>query len=479
MQNNTPLQFLISGAESHPDANAVRMNGEELSYKEFLATVHEWAGYFKHLGIRPRSKVALYSDNDFDIAISIFALWHIDAICIPMNINQKPDKLRQIEGIVDPDFGVYSRGYKVTGHYHFPMEMLTGERGLTCRLTPPLPQEIGMIMLTSGTSGVPKAVPMTHASLWHNARETADRLKISPEDRIFINTPLYTTSSIIHLLTMLARGSSLVLERGFLFGSSILDQIDDFACTGFGGVPVHFFRMAASLGESAAPPTLRFLMNSGDHLPVSLIHEIRRGMPSVKLFCAYGLTEVAGRLCILDPAMLGQKTGSVGRPLKGMSVTVRDDAGSVVGPNIEGEIFVTGCCLMDGYLNNPEANIASMKSQGFATGDYGYIDSQGYLFLKGRRDDILKVGGEKVSLKMIEEAIVGFDDFADFMVAPFNDDHMGNIPCLYYVLKEGGEFNRRNLLKHLKTILPGTHIPPKFVEVPEIPRTSSGKAIRS
>jgi O-succinylbenzoic acid--CoA ligase len=134
---------------------------------------------------------------------------------------------------------------------------------------------------------------------------------------------------------------------------------------------------------------------------------------------------------------------------------------------------------MEGYLNNPEANAGVMTLDGFATGDYGYVNDLNFLFLIGRRDDVFKVGGEKVSAKMIEESIFGFNEFKEFMVAPVDDQHMGTIPCVYYVLTEGAQFDRRRLLRHLKKVLPVTHVPSRFVELSTIRRTSSGKAIRS
>jgi acyl-CoA synthetase (AMP-forming)/AMP-acid ligase II len=202
-------------------------------------------------------------------------------------------------------------------------------------------------------------------------------------------------------------------------------------------------------------------------------------LPNIQFFCVYGLTEVAGRLCILPPEKLDIKYGSVGLPLPGMEISIRDKSGQKVGVGEVGEVHVKGVCLMKGYLNNPEANKKSMKPYGFATGDFGYLDIDGYLYLQGRHDDIMKVAGEKVSVKMIEEKIFGFQPFADFMVSPVFDEHMGNVPGVSYVLKDGATFNKKELLKHLRKSLPANHIPVHFNEVDEIPRASSGKVLRN
>jgi len=114
----------------------------------------------------------------------------------------------------------------------------------------------------------------------------------------------------------------------------------------------------------------------------------------------------------------------------------------------------------------------------FKTGDIGRLDEDGYLFLSGRMDDIIKVGGEKVSVKAIEEVLFDFEDFKEFMVAPVEDEHIGKVPCLYYVLQDGKAFDRRKVLKYLKSKLPGNHIPAKYIEKEKIERTVSGKTIR-
>lgn len=474
-----PFEFLLRWSEDSPDATALIINGRTFSYASMMSEVLRCAGFFKENGVVLGSKVAIYSDDDLVLILSLFASWALGAVGVPMNVSHKSEKLGQIERIVGPNVGFYSNEYHPDYERSFPMvEVSYGSDSLseTAKQTA---DGLGLIMFTSGTSGVPKAVPLTNSAIAHNAYLASLRLRAMASDRLLVNTPMYTTSSIIHVLTMLSQGASVVVERGFLFGSSILDQIKKYNCTGFGGVPVHFSRLLATFGSEEIPPSLRFLMNSGDHLPAPIIRSIRDALPSIEIHCFYGLTEVAGRLCSLPPEKIDEKTGSVGFPFEGMKVTIRDLEGRELPPNVEGEIHVNGPYLMSGYLNNPETNDKVMKPYGFSTGDFGYMDEDGYLFLRGRHDDIFKVGGEKVSVKEIEDAIFGIEAFEEFMVAPAFDEHMGNVPVLYYVLKEGMELNKKNMLRRLKSILPPTHVPAKFIQVKSIPRTSSGKAIRT
>ncbi len=483
MQNKLPkrlpLDFLVQAAAHLPDAPALKTKDAELTYGRLLERVRRGVDFFKGHGVAHGNKVAIYTDDELEMIGALFSLWAIGAVCIPINITQKPGQLVQVESIAEPDMGFYSPDYPLEFDRNYPFHpLLDGDGGLGS-IQAQAPGDVGIIMFTSGTSGVPKAVPLTNWAIGHNAAETAHRLELQPDDRLFINTPPYTTSSIMHMLTVLSAQAAIVIERGLFLGSGIVDQIRDHNCTGFGGVPVHFMRLSAALETQEPPDTLRFLMNSGDHLPVSLIKKLQVRLPRRRIYCVYGLTEVAGRLCILSSDMLTLKIGSVGRPLAGMTITVRNENGETRPPFEQGEVFVKGPCLMEGYLKNPEKNREVMKPYGFATGDYGYLDKDGCLFLQGRRDDIVKVGGEKVSLNLIEDAIYGVEDFKEFVLAKIYDEHIGTVPCLFYVLREGKTFSRQRLLKHLKPILPPTHLPARFVAVDHLPRTSSGKIIRS
>jgi O-succinylbenzoic acid--CoA ligase len=220
------------------------------------------------------------------------------------------------------------------------------------------------------------------------------------------------------------------------------------------------------------------LINSGEHLPVPIIKKLQEKLPKIKIYCIYGLTEVAGRLCILDSKYLSTKIGSVGKPLARMKITVRDESHKVVGPNQEGQVYVKGPLLTTGYINNDEVNKREFTKWGFATGDFGRLDTDGFLYLEGRKDDIIKVGGEKVSLKIIDEVLYDYPVFKEFVVYPVYDTNMGTLPALKYVLNQGQIFNRLDLIKFISAKLPQTHLPVKFEEVSEIERTSSGKIAR-
>ena len=168
--------------------------------------------------------------------------------------------------------------------------------------------------------------------------------------------------------------------------------------------------------EEPREHAFRFWVSSGDHLPLPVIEKFRRVLPGVRLFNMYGLTEVSGRLCILPPADLDARVGSVGRPIGDMRVVARRGDGAEAAPGETGELFVTGSLLMQGYLGEPEITARTLTAHGLRTGDFGRVDESGAVWIAGRKDDIIKRGGEKVSIIHVQQALQGLGRFADVAV---------------------------------------------------------------
>ncbi len=474
-----PVDFLCKNVEERPNATAFVFEGTFCTYAEIKEKVASQISWLRKHNINRGSKVGLYCDNDLQLMTSLFAVWSVGAVAIPLNVTQTREKLLQIVDTLKPDIVLREETAENDGIFTCEVIEMEGISAQNCDKVEIKADDVAIVMFTSGTSGVPKAVPITYQALGHNCYQTACKLAISDDDRILINSPPYYTSAIVHNLTMFSQGASVVVDRSMLLGNAIFDLLEKYSCTGFGGVPVHFTRIDGCLKESSPSPKLRFLMNSGEHLPVPLLQKIHKELPKVQIYCVYGLTEVGGRLCILPPDRVSEKAGSVGTPLPGMEITVRDTEGNLLQKNEMGEIYVSGLTLMAGYVNNDTANLKSMKDYGFATGDIGKVDEDGYLFLEGRTDDIMKVGGEKVSLKMIEEQAMSFPDFFEVIAAPIKHDLMGNVPCLYYTLKPGIKIKKKDVLKYLRSKLPANHVPAFIKEIEKIPRATSGKKLRS
>ncbi|MEW5725018.1 MAG: class I adenylate-forming enzyme family protein [Thermodesulfobacteriota bacterium] len=482
MLDLTPLDFLSKGAAERGDEPALVQEGRSWTWAELYGEVLETAAGLAKRGVGPGARMALIASDYSEFFRLLFAVWAAGGTAAPVNTSLPASHRRVILDRLRPHLCIYGAGESSLDEGGRPALRLAEEdpreRG-AATFHRPDPAADAIIMFTSGTTGVPKGVRNSHGAVAANASLTAARLGIRPDDRLMINTPAYYTSAIIHLLTMFSRGAGLAASPGFHFGENLLELMVRFDCSGFGGAPVHLSRLAAAAGEAPAPPRLRFLMSSGDHLPVQVIDRVRKRFPEISLHCVYGLTEVAGRLCLLPPERLEEKKGSVGRPLKGMTVRVLDeDTLEPRGPGEVGEVYVKGPLLTGGYFEDEASSRDLHTPVGFRTGDYGYLDQDGFLYLRGRRDDIFKSGGEKVSALMIQEVLATHTDFADLAVVPIEDEVLGRVPGVYYVPGNNGGLDKRSLMRRLKTLLPANHVPSRFIPVDRIPRTGSGKVIR-
>ena len=392
--------------ERVPDGLAYEDPARRLSFAELWREALSGAEMLFDSGVREGDKVALLLNDDASNLIALLAVWMSRAMVVPINVAQTSDKIEFILEQVEPDRVLVSREVPA-GQLAQSAQCLEWPKSFSARRADDNLSDLGaeanaMILYTSGTTGVPKGVLHSHDALVTNAIEMSAMLALDENDRLFLNIPFCFSNTISHLLMALFRGATIVSNPKFMLGDALLQEIVETRATGFGGVPAHYVRIA-DVAEGPIETDLRFIMNSGDHLPINVLKKLAATFEDVSIFCAYGISECAPRVCCLEPALLSEKMGSVGRPLPSTTVTVRDEEGESVPTGELGEVYVESRCLMREYYANPQATAKSMTSNGFRTGDMGYLDDDGCLFLTGRNDSVFKSGGEKVSCRYIEE----------------------------------------------------------------------------
>lgn len=334
-----------------------------------------------------------------------------------------------------------------------------------------------MIIYTSGTTGSPKGVLLSHGNLESNARTIASYLEIQPNDRTLCVLPFYFSygNSVLH--SHLWSGASIVLEDNLAFPQVTLRKLQDERITGFPGVPSTFAMLLRCRLEEFDLSSLRYLTQAGGHMPSAMVERLRQSIPHAKLFVMYGQTEATARISYLPPERLGDKLGSVGRPIDGVRVEVRD--GSTVVPSGEvGEICVSGPNVMLGYWRNPEATRRALDDGWLRTGDLGYVDDEGFLYLTGRAVEMIKVGAFRVSPLEVEEVLATMDGIADAAVVGVADEMLGQVVKAIVVPEDGRALDVMAIKEHCRRNLASYKVP-KFVEVTAaLPRTSSGKVQR-
>jgi len=511
------LVRLREWARRQPDAVLLLTRGRRYTYRSFLERAEAVADGLAAAGIVRGQRVALFLEEYDQFFVVVAGAWLAGAVVVPLNVTlpqcdvdwllaktrprvlvlpgddacpgDGPERLvvtAGADGLVDGlrrarrAGGVgddAADGVAAAAVVEPPARLARGQ-GDRGALAPVRPDELAMILFTSGTTGVPKGACQTLRALSENPGLVAGVVGIKPDDRIFINTPPYFTSGVCHFFTMMAHGGGVAGQLGFYFGEGLLDELEKLGCTGFGGAPAHLVRVVEPL-EHPRAHSLRFWVSSGDHLPLHVIEKARRVLPGIGIYNMYGLTEVSGRLCVLRPAEIDERQGSVGRPIGAMRVAARDAHGAAVAPGKTGELYVTGPLVMQGYLDEPDITARTLTGNGLRTGDFGHVDADGYVWVAGRKDDIIKRGGEKVSVVHVQEALLALGRFHDVAVIAAPDEILGHVPVAFVVPRDPEGFRGSRVLRELRGALPSTSLPSRIVAVARIPRTGSGKAVRA
>ena len=474
---------ILSALAGSPDKEALVCREISLSRRDLIAVVLSRAAMFKGAGVVPGSNVLVFTDRGAAFWIDMLALWATGAVSVPVEPKVTDEHLTEMTRCVDPDF--------VCGRPDDSPAALTDlvnlgepifEQPTRAEVTwwtaiaPVASHSLAAILFTSGTTGLPKGVRVRHEMLVTNAFGTLAVLGIQPSDRLLFAIPFRFISSISHALVTLLSGATLLCEEAPLLPGALIELIRTSRATAFGGAPVQLRFIAQT--DAKDLPELRWVMSSGDHLPVAVIEQLRQRFAGLRVNTVYGLTELAGRFCALSPDDLDLRPGSVGRPIPGLALKVLDDDGTACPTGEIGHVYAEGAACFDGYIGNQTATDEALTAHGYRTGDLGSLDEDGYLYLSGRSDSVFKRAGLKLSTLPIADALMASGLFVDVAVMPLADEVQGHVPAVYYVLKPGASFDRGAVQQSLRRSLPVNSLPAVYHEIAQVPRTGSGKIDR-
>jgi acyl-coenzyme A synthetase/AMP-(fatty) acid ligase len=486
LKDNT-ARLVLASLMRAPGKPAIGDADVTLSRSSLMANVERQARAMREEGLKPGDFFLLLCDRGLTFWVELLAGWVIGAKPVCLESKIAPEHAASVLQLTGARFvSASSReiGDALAGLTHltstFDATLEVDELGEAFRRLPfaadsDMPDLAGLIF-TSGTTGLPKGVPLTHRVLNMNALSTAQRLRMRDTDRLFIATPFRFISSISHFLVTLISGASFFGSEKPMMIKDLLGSLNALEISAFGGSPFHVQFLA--MAGSARLPHLRWMMSSGDHLRPAVIDEIEKNFGNIELHVVYGMAELGGRFCELPPERKFKKKGSVGFPINGYEFAVLDEAGKPCGTGEIGEIHVSGLLGFEGYFGNEEASGKVLGPQGFKNGDKGYLDEDGCLYLAGRSDSVFKRSGLKVSAQVVTEAIMELDSVEDVFVAGEEDDIEGRVPVAYVCWKGSARHSVAEMCRMLSGKLPVNHMPKKLVTLPAIPRTGSGKVDR-
>jgi acyl-CoA synthetase (AMP-forming)/AMP-acid ligase II len=392
-------------------------------------------------------------------------------------INEVAGRLSSLRHIVR---GIGDTAAPTAGH--FPKQANLKEVFLSDNLPPPtLTQPLrgsdpAQIIYTSGTTGIPKGVMLRHRNLVANTESIITYLHLTAEDCGMAVLPFFYAYGNSVLLTHIAVGASLVVNQNFLYPNVILDEMRREQVTGFAGVPSTFtLLLHRSAVRNYTFPSLRYLTQAGDAMAPNLVLELKEVFPGVDIFVMYGQTEASPRLSYLPPEDLLRKPGSIGKAIPGVTLRLLDQAGNSVGPGEIGEIVAQGENIMAGYWNRPEESSTVLTREGLRTGDLARMDEEGYLYIIGRKGDMIKSGSHRIAPKEIEEIIHGHKAVREVAVIGVDDEILGETLKACVALKAEYHCTGKEIMRLCRNNLPAFKVPHLVDFYAELPKTATGK----
>lgn len=481
-----------AASERHPDRIAVRDEQESISYRQLEERVADTANVLRRAGLCDGAKIALFFPGEATFLTAFLGALKVAAVPCPLNPESKPHELQQLLEVLAPDAAIVSAELD-PGVDGLPAQLpilVAGRRGwqstrgLPCRVRPDRElDDVACILCTSGTTGLPKAVMLTHANLVSNLEAFRRFLPRWPgqdwlEHERFGNViPLFHPYGLIMMTLMpLSLSGTVELMRRFS-PATVLQRIEETQITFFGGVPSMYAMLNRYRDRHRYElSSCRYWISGGAPLPADVgsgFAEKYRGQISE----GFGMMETSS-LATLNFDNPPQHPGSVGPFTAPMQAKICDAHGLPLPRGEVGELWVRGPNVMKGYYRNPAETAATLREGWLITGDRGYLDKDDYLYLLGRSKEIMIVGGHNVYPREIENVLIGMHGVADAAVCARQDVLRGEKIVAFVVAAGHEPIDEDALLAHCRQKLSAFKVPRQIRVIDEIPRNASGKILR-
>jgi long-chain acyl-CoA synthetase len=499
--------LIAQSADRFPEKTALIFPDDSISFGALHRQSSQIAARLRKLGIGPGARVAILHENTLAAVIFFWGILKsgaqiVDVPCLAgvgtisgILAESKPAALltseRQLQRLSTASAeslpSIVLAGTmppsQIRGRRHYSLAEITNTE--VADVTRPLVDEcdVALIVYTSGTTGQPKGVMLSHRNLLSNILAVNSIMGLTSDDSILVVVPLHFIHGRMQLLTHALIGGTMAFSTGFQFPQQIVEDLVRYGVTGFSGVPYHFSILLERTNLAAKPlPHLRYVVVMGGALPPHALRKLSDTLAGVAIHIGYGQTETSPRITNLSPSKVLSKTGSCGLPVPGVRVDIvgEDEDGSTLPPGTIGEIVVSGPNVMCGYVSGDEITSGKIDEFGrLHTGDLGKVDGEGYLYLVGRKSELIKSAGERVFPSEIETVLDAHPAIRESAVLGIPDDILGERIVSCVVLHPGANVKTEDLRTHCLQFLPLVRVPREIRFSDGLPKTSSGKTDRS
>jgi acyl-CoA synthetase (AMP-forming)/AMP-acid ligase II len=479
--------YLLANARG--ERLALLSSKESVTYAQLVAYAEGIALALQQLGVRKEERVGILAENSAFWVASYLAILKIGAIATPfpsrLNVGQCQGLLELVQCsafCIDASrMAKCAPVIPACGKIVTPgSEILQPARTRPDPSATPVGQaDLAALMFTSGSTGQPNAVKISHQNIRANTESIITYLGLKADDRMLVVLPFDYCFGASLLHTHLRMGATLVINSTFLYIESVIKDLAYYQCTGFAGVPAtyqHLLRKSSFLHHTF--PHIRHVQQAGGKLADVCIREFQRQIPHAQFFVMYGQTEATARLSYLQPERLATKRGSIGRGIPGVTLQVLDRAGQPVRPGEEGEIVAEGENIASGYWI-PEPTKENFRSGKLYTGDLATVDDEGFIYVTGRSGDFIKPYGHRISCKEIEDVLMEIPEIIEVAVVGTLSSEQGEIPRAYIVTGEKQKLSTGRIVGYCKDKLPRYAIPREIEFLSDLPKNSSQKILKN
>jgi long-chain acyl-CoA synthetase len=485
-RNVNVAELILSAGK--PDATAVCHRGDTITYKSLRGFVWSASARLSAMRLKTGDRVGLFAENSPFFIAAYLGTIRAGLCTVPFQTDAGDKTLERL---------IASLGITavfVSARFKSRLQPLAGKLGLTLldesainsfdtAAPPPMPdldpaRNLAAIMLTSGSTGEPKGVMVSHRNIECNTRDIVQYMGFTPADRAMVVLPFYYCYGASLMHSALAAGGSLVLNNQFMFPEKVLDEMAEKQCTGIAGVPSTYqILLRKTRFARRSFPALRWMQQAGGKLPDASISQLREAFPGVRFFVMYGQTEGTARLSYLPPELLRAKPGSIGKGLPHTRLDVLREDGSPVLPGGDeaGEIVASGENVTLGYWGDPEETGRFFRGGKLFTGDVARVDADGFIYVVERSRDFIKSGGNRISPKEVEEIIAEMPEVVEAAVIGAPDDLLGEAVEAFVVPVRPGAIAADAVRDHCLKRLPNHKVPARVEFLSALPKTANGK----
>ncbi|MCW8950181.1 MAG: acyl-CoA ligase (AMP-forming), exosortase A system-associated [Sedimenticola sp.] len=507
--------FIADPAQQNPTATALIHKNSEYSYAALQSEVESTAFGLIQLGLAPSERVAVYLPKQPETVFSLFGAARAGGVFVPVNPLLKPhqvayilkdcnvrvlitsaDRLRLLSDALAECHDL--RTVIIVGHQQTDWPVISNisildwvtafsqSSNSATKTHRRIDTDMAAILYTSGSTGNPKGVVLSHRNMVAGAESVAEYLENRPDDRLLAVLPFSFDYGLSQMTTAFSVGASVVL-MDYLLPRDVIRAVERYHITGLAAVPPLWNQLAQLEWSDGAVNTLRYITNSGGAMPKATTQNLQQSLPNTNIFLMYGLTE-AFRSTYLPPDQVDTRPESMGKAIPNAEILVVREDGSECAPGEPGELVHRGALVAMGYWNDPEKTAERFKpcpSQlseiplteiAVWSGDQVKNDEEGYLYFISRKDEMIKTSGYRVSPTEIEEVIYSSKMVNEVAALGLTHPTLGQ--AILLVIAGDENTDREAILKHCQKELPNFMIPQAVEVKSALPRNQNGKIDR-